>query len=346
MRTLRRRTSLLIILLIPGLSVLAGGVSQAAGHASAGHASAGHASADHASAGRTAHVSAGRKWCDPIKVFLPKPGFKPLAASDAQLRSNGFPARPPASNRQAVAEWKNVVEHAKHFSVPHPICGNIKHSVIYTGIWAGHVVPKADYSNSTFVQTQSQWTQPSVPGNSNYPHWQSAPDASFWDGIGISDLIQAGCDSLASSTPTYKCWTEDYPQNTIWEGPAAHPGDLMYSLVSYLGGNVTYYLLENETTGGAESFDNATPYVGSNAANFINERVGGLYLPNFDVTYMSDNEFWQSNNTAHGLTTTNNLYKMTSNCQSNGTVLSAPGSVSSNAFFVYWYHSSPYNNSC
>jgi hypothetical protein len=321
------RFTLIAALLLPA-ALFAGGASQA-----------------QSVPGHGAQAGAGQNWCKPLKVFLPKPGFRPLRASDSQLRANGFPARPPASQPGALAVWKRVAGHARHFSVPHPVCGTTRHSVIYTGIWAGHVVPKADYSNSTFVQTESQWTQPSVPGNSGYTNYQDAPDASFWDGIGISDLIQAGCDSIATKSPSYKCWTEDYPQGTIWEGPAAAPGDLMYSFVSYLGGNVTYYLLENESTGGAEAFDNATPYVGSNAANFINERIEGYYLPNFDVTYMSDNYFWQSNNTEHELTTNNNLYIMTSNCESSGTVLSDPGGVSGGAFFVTWEHSSPVDNS-
>jgi hypothetical protein len=324
----RRRLIIAIFSLIPLSAFLAAGVSQA--EVMPGHNLA----------------ASARQWCDPLKVFLPEPGFKPLLASAGQLRANGFPPRPPASAPGALASWEKAVASVKHFSVPDPVCGTNKHIGVYSANWAGHVVPKADYSNSTFVQTQSQWTQVSVPGNSSYTNYQNAPDASFWDGIGISYLIQAGCDSIATKSPQYRCWTEDLPQNTIWEGPATAPGDLMYSLVSYLGGNVTYYFLENETTGIAESFDNSTPYVGSNAANFINERLNDLYLPNYESTYMSDNYFWQSNNTVHELTTKNNIWIMTSNCQSNGTVLSDPGPVSGGAFFLYFEHSSPYTNSC
>jgi hypothetical protein len=309
-------------------------------------AASGVSQASQLSPGHNPQSASGRKWCDPLRVFLPRPGFKPLQASAVQLTANGFPSRPSVSDPAALAAWRRVVENARHFSVPHPVCGTGKHTDIDNGRWAGHVVPKSDYSNFTFVQTQSEWTQPSVPGNSSYTNYQTAPDASFWDGIGISDLLQAGCDSIATNSPQYRCWTEDYPENNIWEGPAAAPNDLMYSFVSYLGGNVTHYYLENVTTGEVQSFDNSSPDVGSNAANFINERVNGLYLPNFDVTYMSDNYFWQSNNTEHELTTTNDLYIMTSNCESNGTVLSDPGGVSNGAFFIYWDHSSPYNNTC
>ncbi len=331
MHKLRRRGVVIVSLLIPGLSLLAGGVSQAAAQAPAPH---------------SATAAAGHQWCDPLKVFLPKASFRPLRASAAQLKANGFPARPPTSDPGALAEWKQIVEHAKHFTVPHPVCGTTKHSDIYNGYWAGHLVPKSDYSDSSVVQTEAQWTQPSVPGDSNYPNWQTAPDTSFWDGIGLATLMQAGCDSIASSTPTYKCWTEDYPQNTIWEGPAAHPGDLMLSEVSYLGGNITYYLLENETAGTAESFDNATPDVGSNSADFINERIGGRYLPKFGTVRMSGNKFWQANNTEHDLTTTNVRYDMTSNCKSSGTPLVNTGSVSGGAFSLTWESASPFTNGC
>jgi hypothetical protein len=328
-RISRHRSAILAILSLPVSALFVGGVSQA------------QILPTHESAAVSGH-----KWCDPLKVFLPKPGFKPLLASGAQLRANGFPSRPSAADPTALADWERAVAHAKHFSAPHPVCGTVRHTTSYNGIWAAHIVPKSDYSNSDFVQTESQWTQPSVPANSSYTNYQDAPDASFWNGIGISDLIQAGCDSITLKSATYKCWTEDYPEGTIWEGPAPAPGDLMFSEVSYLGGDETYYYLENEYTGNAESFTNASPDVGSNAANFVNERLSGLYLPNYDTVYMSDNTFWQANNTEHTLTTTNNVEVMTSNCKSSGTVLASVGSVSSGAFFFNWNASSPYKNGC
>ena len=306
------------------------------------------AAASHRTAAR---VSSGQDWCQPLKVYLPKPGFQPLRASDSDLRANGFPARPPASQPGALADWKAVVEHARNFLPPHPVCGTTTRSTLYSARWAGHMVPKGNYQNSDIVKTQAQWTQPSVPGNPNYTDFNNAPDASFWDGIGaFHDILQAGCDSIATKTPDYKCWTEDYPGHFIWEGPPVAPGDLMFTSVEYLGGNVTHYYLENETTGQAVSFDNATPNIELDTADFINERVNfpnnGYYLPDYGGTYMSRNTFWQANNTVHELTTDNDLVIMTSNCQSNGTVLSDPSGVSSGGFFLTWEHGSPYTNSC
>ncbi len=291
--------------------------------------------------------AASRQWCDPVKVYLPKAGFQPLHASAAQLAANGFPARPPASDGAAMASWKQLAEHARHFSAPHPVCSSFRHT-LYTGIWAGREVPKQDYSNSRIVQTQAQWTQSAVPGNRKYPSWRTAPDASFWDGINgaTKNLIQSGCDSFASKTPTYKCWTEDYPLGTIWEGPAAHPNDLMFTQVAYLGGGITHFVIENETRGTEQSFDNKTPDLASAAAAFITERVGKLYLPDFKATFMSDNRFWQANNTVHSLGKKNFEVIMKSNCKASGVTLAEPGQVIKGGFVITWKASGPVSNTC
>lgn len=293
--------------------------------------------------------------CAPVKVFLSRPGFKPLAASNAQLQANGYPLRPPASNRKELALWTNVVSHAKHFDVPHPVCSNTKHTIVYNGIWAGHVVPKTDYGDKLITLSESEWVQPSVPANSNYTNYQTAPDASFWTGMSnSSSVLQAGCDTIATSTVQYRCWTEDYPDGTVWEGPIVTPGDTVFVYVEYCGAYTisncgsgqTYYYIENVTSGHAQSFVNSSPHVAEANADYINERVNGLYLPNFRSVSSWDNNFWQSG-TRYSLTTTNDRYDMTSNCLSTGTLLSRPTSVGSSAQFTYdWYASGPYKNGC
>jgi hypothetical protein len=293
--------------------------------------------------------------CAPVKVFLPRAGFTPLAASNAQLEANGYPRRPPASNRKALALWTGVVGHARYFGVPHPVCSNTKHSIIYNRKWAGHVVPKADYGNQLITLSESEWVQPSVPANSNYTNYQTAPGASFWTGMSNdSSILQAGCDTIATSTVQYRCWTEDYPQGTVYEGPIVTPGDTVFVYVEYCGvysipncgQGQTHYYIENVTSGHAQSFINSSPYVAEANADYINERLNGLYLPNFGSILQWDNNFWQTN-TQHSLTTTNDRYDMTSNCLSTGTILSEPTSVDSYAqFHQNWYNASPYSNSC
>jgi len=73
-------------------------------------------------------------------------------------------------------------------------------------------VPNSYYGNEAFTWSAAEWVQPSVPGNSHYANGSTTgPDASFWDGVGSSSIIQAGADSISDTTPLYKFWTEDWP---------------------------------------------------------------------------------------------------------------------------------------
>lgn len=45
----------------------------------------------------------------------PSPGFNPLTATNAELRANGFPERPPGP---VPKWWLNAVEHAHHWVYP------------------------------------------------------------------------------------------------------------------------------------------------------------------------------------------------------------------------------------
>ncbi len=211
------------------------------------------------------------------------------------------------------------------------------------------MVPNSNYSGDHFTWSEGTWIQPSVPGNANYAdvNWQSSPDASFWTGIGVSSLVQAGVDSIATTDPQYRFWTEDYPNSTVWEGPAISPGDSAYVYAEYISSNDCYYFLEDITTGQYQPFNNSCPYDGYAAANFINERVNGLYLPDFGTHATSGNYFGDSSNT-YGLSSSNNTINiMTSNCLSSGTVLSQPSGVATDTSYNNeWYASSPYTNGC
>lgn len=132
---------------------------------------------------------------------------------------------------------------------------------------------------------------------------------------------------------------EDYPAGSVWEGPPIRPGDLAYVSVQYNGNNTATYFLEDYTTGQYSSFTNSAPYVGYKAANFINERVGNYYLPNFGNTNFS-NGYLGNGSTTWPLTTANNIFYMTS---SNGTLLSSPGPVNNATagFPVTWKNPGP-----
>jgi hypothetical protein len=245
------------------------------------------------------------------------------------------------------------MSHAKHFTVPHPICTSIRHAIYHdrdSGNWAGHVAPNYDYGNVPFTVVQSEWVQPTIGSNPNWTDWRHAPTVSFWDGLGEKYLIQAGCDSIQTSSPVYKCWTEDFPQGTVYEGPLVHPNDLMYIQVQYLGNHQANYFMDDIRTGETQSFTNSAPDVDQSTADYIVERLMASntndYLPNFGTVVMSNDTFQSASNTYNLVSTENQKWVMTSDCSSTGKILSAPGAVDNAQFSQVWYASSPYSNTC
>ena len=303
-------------------------------------------------------------WCQPLRLLMPRPNLRAaptasdalltsdtlltrhaLLTNDALVRANGFPPRPPASRPRTVRRWLSVVSRARTFVPPDPVCGTSTRGPVYSGNWAGHVVPKSLYGNASFTASQSEWVQPAVPGDRNYTDYNNAPAVSLWTGIGVSHLMQAGVDSIATATARYKFWTEDYPQNMIWEGPAISAGQVAYVYTKNIGGNQAYYFLENVTTGAYSAFTNALPFVGSDAANFVIERPRGFYLPSFRSLNVWNNHFWENNN-SYQLTSSNDRWVMTSSCGSGGTLLTAPSAVSGGQFTQTWSHSRPFRSNC
>jgi hypothetical protein len=269
-----------------------------------------------------------------IAAHPPIPGFDPIYATGPELEANGFPQRPPADEPQALAQWERAVSAATSYSNPDPVQGSMQHATSLN--WAGHVVSNSLHGGVHFTTSAAFWTQPAVPADGQYTNYNDAPDASFWDGIGASYLIQAGADSISTQQAQYKFWTEDYPANTVWEGPAIRPGDEAYSSVTYNGNNTAFYFLEDVTTGSYQSFTNSAPYVGYSAANFINERVGSHFLPNFGSAYFHAAQYGVSGGSIWTLTTSNTRYDMYT---AGGTLESSGGSVDDlhAAFTVTWH---------
>jgi len=285
-------------------------------------------------------------WCRPLHVFFRKPGFRPtLQTANAVLLASGFPPRPPASRPRAALLWLSVVSRARTFVAPDPVCGTNGRSTVYSGNWAGHVVPKSAYGNASFTAVQSEWVQPAVQADPNYTDYNRAPAVSVWTGIGVSNLMQAGADSIAAATPRYRFWTEDYPQNMIWEGPPIGPGQIAFVYARNAGNNEAYYFLENVTTGAYSAFTNSLPYIGTDAANYVLERPNGRYLPSFAQLNVWNSYFWQDD-TASQLSAVNQRWTMTGNCGAGGAVLAQASDVSGGQFSQAWSHSRPYSNSC
>lgn len=244
------------------------------------------------------------------------------------------------------------MEHAKYFAPLDPVATSVvhppaseshgSHTITSQPAWAGHWIPQnACSTNGAFTWTVSDWIQPSVPGDSSYPDssWQSAPAASFWNGIGgihSGNLIQAGADSIATKDPEYRFWTEDYPLGSIYEGPVISPGQEAYVYVEYGGNNTTYFFLENMTTSQYQSFTNSTPYVDTSTAEFINEKLGS-YLPNFGKNVPYDGSEYGNGTYTYQLYPCYNTYWMEDN---SNYIMSEPTEAdSSDDFTNNWYRS-------
>lgn len=225
---------------------------------------------------------------------------------------------------------------AKHWDDTGDGCTDgTRHATVYSGNWSGYQINASDVvGGSYFTYVDSTWTVPSVashpysacgPTNSD-----PAPDVSMWTGIDTSNIIQSGTDSCSDSTPTYRFWTEDFPQGTRYEGPHVSGGDTAYVSVEWKGNNTCEYFEENESTGGyADHVHTDCNYHGKYQADYILERVGPNYTQAF-ATVRDHYTFWQSASSVSGGLTSGNGQRnvMTSNCTSSGTVLVAPGSVS------------------
>jgi hypothetical protein len=277
-------------------------------------------------------------------VFAPAPGFRPLLATGSELLANGFPPRPPASDLAGSRDWRYAVRRAVRFVPPNPVCGGVR-GTVRSDNWAGHMVRSTEHGGVPFTAAQAEWVQPAVTGLPRNGNYDTAPTASFWTGIGVANLIQAGADSIATARPQYRFWTEDYPRDMVWEGPPIGPGQTVYVYVAYLGGHRAYYFLENVSAGLASAFINPAPYVGAGAANFVNERPNGRSLPRFGIVPVFNARFWQGGQ-SFALSGGADRWVMTGNCRSSGVALSAPSAVAGGSFRQVWLHSRPFVNSC
>ena len=293
--------------------------------------------------------------------YPPAPaGFDPLSATAVELAKFGFPQRPAGDDTSsAVASWAQMVANAKYqdtLGAPDcvPTAAPVHFTTYYGGYWAGRVVPASYIGASSFTWAESEWTVPILNrGNPDYSECDAnavPPSAGAWVGIGIYNIIQSGSVSCQESPPVYKMWNEDYPQPPHFVGPAISAGDLVSVEVTYVGGDECDFFETNETTGHYmnPANTNCVNHAG-NYADFILERLEPYYLPGF-ATFRQDANYMGDSSHTYGLLSgsgNNDLYEITSDCTSSGTVLSLPGSVNDtdHGFDQHYYASAPVCNS-
>jgi hypothetical protein len=217
-------------------------------------------------------------------------------------------------------------------------CGGPPWTDEYNQNWAGHVVPASNVNQSALTWSESQWRFNGVPGTG------SDNTGGEWTGTGDSVLIQSGTGEQASNPPTYWFWNEDLPELPRNEGPAVHAGDLIFDETDYQGNDTALYYEENESTNVYQSFDKQgnTPYDGYRAADFIyelNTAAGNPGLPDFGSIPVSNSAFGTDSQN-WDLSTNNNRFIITTNCQEGGTPLEDTGRVDSSGDYTITYETS------
>jgi hypothetical protein len=285
-------------------------------------------------------------------AYVPAPpvpaGTDITALSDSDLAKYNLPPRPPADSR-AYSMWLDAMQHATIYDASAlPVCPAPGGSIFsvndtYSGNWAGYYIKAGDAGGHLINIASSEFTVPGVSANPGFDPSNCAavqsypPNVSPWVGIGGTDLdvglIQAGTTSCATSTARYRMWNEDAPaQGPRFEGPAVSPGDTAYDYVQWNGNNTCYYFEENITTGLYHPYTH-TDCVdrGSHTADYIMERAGDHYLPSFADFRQWDDLLIDDQGNDYYLDTVGTTYDsiMTSNCHSDGIVLSNSGSISS-----------------
>jgi hypothetical protein len=235
----------------------------------------------------------------------PPAGFNPLAASDAALRTYGFPPRPdPFRARKHYAAWSHLVAGAKIPIVPHLRTLPVRHrpmipatpntasvvthpSQTYSTNWAGLALlgPATSFGTNSFYAMWGQWNVPI--GEQQYNTCTGGTEYSAtWVGMDgspgkSSDVVQAGTESDAYCAggvtyPNYYAWYEWYPAYTqqIDNFPIS-PGQDISVEVTVSGPTSAAIFMTNQTTNQfvAIGFDApaGTNFVG-NSAEWVVER--------------------------------------------------------------------------
>ena len=216
--------------------------------------------------------------------IVPPSGWSPIAATDTELRTYHFPARP--TDPAALSVWTARFAHFKGVT-PAGLCTTRKYNNQSTGNWAGAI-----NTGSGFITSSVSWTQPSFQGVC-----PSASAYSIWSGISSSSsskLMQAGTDTTQGGlNGNYAFWEMIAPGHNNpemkWLGSAMNTGDIIFAGVVYSPNDNpadVYFFVQDETSGGywdidVTSKDGAatSSYWDGSVAEAISESPSGGPLP-------------------------------------------------------------------
>ena len=230
-------------------------------------------------------------------------GWSPLTASDPDLESLGFPARP--SVGPALAEWQATYQNFKGNDplVSNQVCkGTRKHGQIGTKPSGNYV--GLEETNATYKQAYGTFALPAT----NVLVCPSASAAAFWVGTTDNSTIdQGGIDLDPRNDTGYQFWEELFPLNPYFSNngndmpwKAGQSVQVSESYATDSGGHFTIQAY-NKSTGYiySLSYTNASSYYRSANAEFVSEKVAGYYERKFGTVSWSGAYVVTSDGVAH-----------------------------------------------
>ena len=229
----------------------------------------------------------------------PPSGFSPLAASDSELATDGFPPRPDRKvSPGAYAAWAKAMQAAKervfpvleltnHFNGPHVAAGPILNNTGYSYNWSAVVdtTTAHNYGSTSFTSVEGFWVIPiaqqafgACTGGWDYE--------SSWvgiDGYASKDVLQAGTESDAycnggTKSTYYSAWYEWYPLGEVRiSSLPVSAGDTMVIWVGSNSSTSGTAFVENMNTDQYVSINFSAPagtQLVGNSAEWVVERPG------------------------------------------------------------------------
>jgi hypothetical protein len=225
----------------------------------------------------------------------PPPGFRPLAAADAELAAYGLPPRPSPLALRSNAAWSHAMAAARFYIAPqirtvarrhHPALNLLRTDGPSTSTnWAGQSLTNtaSGYGSASYTEVMAQWV---ISGVQQAVGTCSGTDVSAtWVGIdgatGGSDVLQAGTEADASCANTYTsqdeyAWIEWYPaySTELYNFPVVVGGSVFVVLqaTSATSANITFVNLQ---TGAYTTIALTAPsgtHLEGNTAEWIVER--------------------------------------------------------------------------
>lgn len=228
---------------------------------------------------------------DDLVQVVPPAGFKPLTATDAELKAYELPPRPPGG--AALAHWESMMSGWKGAAPPEPCeTGRVNSVAHYATLpyWAGGMNINNSSTLNTYTKADGEWTEPAFvavcPAASAYTIWSGL------GGYNSTRLIQAGVNTDTALNSSYMFWevlSSAHPNSEVkLTGDIVRAGDIVEAFESYTaGGTGSAYFFVYDATNGLSASTTRTTYSGANmstyyegtTADYITEAPGGGTAP-------------------------------------------------------------------